>query len=64
MLAVAGMGDDEPRLIDTKPVARAKGKVSRETKEEPKEEAKPAGKPRVRLVNGELKKIDDGPRLF
>ncbi|MEI7659091.1 MAG: DNA topoisomerase VI subunit B [Phycisphaerae bacterium] len=64
MLAVAGMGEDEPRLIDTKPVARAKGKVSRETKEEPKEEAKPAGKPRVRLVNGELKKIDEGPRLF
>jgi DNA topoisomerase-6 subunit B len=64
MLAVAGMGDDEPRLIDTKPVARAKGKVSRETKEEPKEEAKPAGKPRMRIVNGELKKVDDGPRLF
>ena len=64
MLAVAGMGDDEPRLIDTKPVTRAKGKVSRESKAEPKEESKPQGKPRMRLVNGKVVKVDDGPQLF
>lgn len=54
MLAVAGMGDDEPRR---KPAGSSAATV------EPKPDGKQV-KPKVRLVNGKLMPVDQGPGLF
>jgi DNA topoisomerase VI subunit B len=66
MLAVAGMNDDDqPSLIDTKPIPRAEAKGSKKSKAPAKEEPAPKSeKPRTRLVNGKLVRVDDGPNLF
>jgi DNA topoisomerase-6 subunit B len=83
MLAVSGMSkddDDQPSLIDTKPIGRSSPKASKGTKpsERPKAAAKPdpkptsksdaksdsAPKPKMRLVNGKLVKVEEGPGLF
>ncbi|MFA6044806.1 MAG: DNA topoisomerase VI subunit B [Phycisphaerales bacterium] len=81
--------DDQPELIDTKPVSRltkkgeapkaskraAEAKPAKPGKPAPKApETKPTQKPpaekppgpklRMRLVNGKLEKVEDGPRLF
>ncbi|HYF13465.1 MAG TPA: DNA topoisomerase VI subunit B [Phycisphaerales bacterium] len=82
-LKVASMANDEPSLLDVKPVKRGEGKAakkptsprrSREKTEEPKpskhekqEPAMAAGKkpkPKMRLVNGKLVPVDEGPGLF
>lgn len=87
MLKVAALAkadaDDEPALIDTKPVKRASLKPEKKAKRPapeaaPKKKSTPkpeptsskppadpkAPKPKMRLVNGKLVPVDEGPKLF
>jgi len=72
-LKVAAMAHDEPKLLDVAPVKRSsrKDKPRKPSRSAPKPTEPPAAppppqarKPKMRLVNGKLVPVDDGPSLF